>query len=61
MVDANNPLTGNRALELEEPLLFEQGQAGRSGVDLPEIGEFTHHLGPATRDSKRIPTPLPRS
>ncbi|MEO5372941.1 MAG: aminomethyl-transferring glycine dehydrogenase subunit GcvPB [Alphaproteobacteria bacterium] len=28
--------TGNRALMLEEPLLFEQDAPGRSGVDLPE-------------------------
>src|SRR3546814_14546283 len=30
-------VTGNRALMLEEPLLFEIGQAGVTGVDLPEI------------------------
>ncbi|MBL0901352.1 MAG: aminomethyl-transferring glycine dehydrogenase subunit GcvPB, partial [Reyranella sp.] len=28
--------TGNRALHIEEPLIFEMGQAGRCGVDLPE-------------------------
>ncbi len=28
--------TGNRALQIEEPLIFEMGQAGRCGVDLPE-------------------------
>jgi glycine dehydrogenase subunit 2 len=28
--------TGNRGLDLEEPLIFEQGQPGRSAVDLPE-------------------------
>src|SRR5471030_2238384 len=28
--------TGNRALQIEEPLIFEMGQPGRTGVDLPE-------------------------
>jgi glycine dehydrogenase subunit 2 len=28
-------VTGNRALQIEEPLIFETGQRGRSGVDLP--------------------------
>ncbi|MEQ8411527.1 MAG: aminomethyl-transferring glycine dehydrogenase subunit GcvPB [Erythrobacter sp.] len=31
--------TGNRALMLEEPLLFEIGHAETTGVDLPEIDE----------------------
>ena len=29
--------TGNRALMLEEPLIFEIGKAETTGVDLPEI------------------------
>jgi glycine dehydrogenase subunit 2 len=29
-------ISGNRALQLEEPLIFEMGGHGRSGVDLPE-------------------------
>jgi len=28
--------TGNKALQIEEPLIFEMGQPGRCGVDLPE-------------------------
>jgi glycine dehydrogenase subunit 2 len=28
--------TGNRGLAMEEPLIFEQGEPARSGVDLPE-------------------------
>jgi len=28
--------TGNRGLQIEEPLIFELGQSGRTGVDLPE-------------------------
>ena len=31
--------TGNRALMLEEPLLFEIGHAETTGVDLPDIDE----------------------
>ena len=27
--------TGNRGLQIEEPLIFEQGEAERCGVDLP--------------------------
>ncbi len=27
--------TGNKALQIEEPLIFEMGQAGRRAVDLP--------------------------
>ena len=35
-VNTHGTYTGNRALQLEEPLIFEMGQAGRCGVDLPE-------------------------
>lgn len=34
-------VTGNRALMLEEPLLFEIGHAEVTGVDLPEVGQGT--------------------
>ncbi|WP_395708675.1 aminomethyl-transferring glycine dehydrogenase subunit GcvPB [Reyranella sp.] len=34
--DAAATVTGNRALQIEEKLIFEQGQPGRTGVDLPE-------------------------
>ena len=50
VVDAEAPatFTGNRALQLEEPLLFEIGDVGRCGVDfdgetaepMPELGAF---------------------
>src|SRR6185369_6798565 len=33
---APTTFTGNRALQIEEPLIFELGQPGRCGVDLPE-------------------------
>ncbi|MGE5545810.1 MAG: aminomethyl-transferring glycine dehydrogenase subunit GcvPB, partial [Solirubrobacterales bacterium] len=29
-------ISGNRALQLEEPLIFDMGTDGRAGVDLPE-------------------------
>ena len=34
-------VTGNRALMLEEPLLFERGHADVTGVDLPDVPEGT--------------------
>src|SRR5262245_28588578 len=37
--------TGNRALQLEEPLIFEQGQPDRTGVDLPDIPKMVTRLG----------------
>src|SRR3546814_8335592 len=38
-------LTGNRGLQLEVPLLFEMGEAARSGVDLPEPPKVKSRLG----------------
>ena len=37
--------TGNRALQIEEPLVFEISQAGESGVDLPEPEGLAPRLG----------------
>lgn len=37
--------TGNRALMLEEPLLFEKGAVDRCGVDLPDVPEVKSRLG----------------
>jgi glycine dehydrogenase subunit 2 len=36
MSNPHGTITGNRGLELEEKLIFEQGVDGRSGVDLPD-------------------------
>ncbi len=36
---------GHRGLDHEEPLLFEQGEEGRCGVDLPEPPDVAEHLG----------------
>jgi len=38
-------LTGNRGLQLEEPLLFEQDSPGHCGVDLPEPPPHKSRLG----------------
>ncbi len=37
--------SGNRALQQEERLLFEQGSPGRSGVDLPPVPDVPDRLG----------------
>ncbi|MBM3643740.1 MAG: glycine dehydrogenase subunit 2 [Alphaproteobacteria bacterium] len=37
--------TGNRALQLEERLIFEMGQPGRTGVDLPAPKAVADRLG----------------
>ena len=37
--------TGNRALMLEEPLIFERGAVDRCGVDLPEVPAVASRLG----------------
>ena len=34
--DAANTFTGNRALQMEEPLIFETGRYDVTGVDLPQ-------------------------
>jgi len=42
---SHGTFTGNRALQLEEKLIFELDRPGRSGVDLPEVPEVTERLG----------------
>ena len=49
-------VTGNRALDIEEPLLFEQHAPGRTGVDLPEPPAGGGRLGGQER---RGPIGLP--
>src|SRR5438034_5622002 len=41
--------SGNRGLQIEEPLLFEQDAAGRCGVDLPEPAKHRDRLGAVRR------------
>ncbi|MBM3597097.1 MAG: glycine dehydrogenase subunit 2 [Alphaproteobacteria bacterium] len=47
---------GNRGLQIEERLLFEQSQDGRCGVDLPEPPKVTERLGGLAR---KTPIGLP--
>jgi glycine dehydrogenase subunit 2 len=42
-------VSGNKGLQIEEPLIFEQGMKGRSGVDLPAIPQHKDRLGALKR------------
>ncbi len=42
--------TGNRGLDMEEPLLFEMGQDETTGVDLPDAPETASKLGGLERN-----------
>ncbi len=42
---APDSISGHRGLSFEEPLIFEQGAAGRSGVDLPAAPAVGERLG----------------
>jgi glycine dehydrogenase subunit 2 len=48
--------TGNRGLHLEEKLIFELGEDGRTGVDMPDAPAHTSRLGGLAR---RKPVGLP--
>jgi glycine dehydrogenase subunit 2 len=54
--DRPGTATGNRALMLEEPLIFEIGSTETTGVDLPEPGSGPNRLGRFAR-SERIGLP----
>src|ERR1041384_3524250 len=45
-------VSGNKGLQIEEPLIFEQGMKGRSGVDLPAIPQHKDRLGALKRKSE---------
>ncbi|HTV91006.1 MAG TPA: aminomethyl-transferring glycine dehydrogenase subunit GcvPB [Stellaceae bacterium] len=49
-------ISGNRGLQIEEPLIFEQDSPGRCGVDLPERGPLAPRLNGLER---RRPIGLP--
>jgi len=51
MTDIPDTITGNRGLRIEEKLIFELGQPGRAGVDLPEAPPHTDRLGALRRDA----------
>jgi glycine dehydrogenase subunit 2 len=44
--------TGHRGLQHEEPLSFEQGEKGRTGVDLPEPPKVADRLGGLARQGE---------
>ncbi len=45
-------IAGNRGLEIEEPLIFEQGAEGRTGVDLPTPSAAAARLGSMKRQGR---------
>jgi glycine dehydrogenase subunit 2 len=45
-------ISGNRGLQLEEPLIFELSKEGRTGVDLPALPNVTQRLGGLRRQGK---------
>jgi glycine dehydrogenase subunit 2 len=49
--EAVETVSGNRGLQIEEPLLFEQDSPGHCGVDLPEPAPFRARLGGFERQS----------
>ncbi len=49
-------ISGNRGLQIEEPLLFEQDSPGHCGVDLPDPPPFRPRLGGLER---KAPIGLP--
>jgi glycine dehydrogenase subunit 2 len=49
---APGTFTGNRALQIEEPLIFEMGQPGRCGVDLPEPPKLKDRLNGLRRSGE---------
>ena len=42
-------ISGHRGLDFNEPLIFEMGQDGLSGIDLPEVAETETRLGGLAR------------
>jgi glycine dehydrogenase subunit 2 len=53
--DGARTVTGNRALMLEEPLLFEIGKRDRCGIDLPPIPRSATRLNGLERSSLDLP------
>ena len=48
---ARRTFTGNRALDIEEPLIFETGRFDATGVDLEDPAPVGSRLGPFARAS----------
>ncbi|ORE95333.1 glycine dehydrogenase subunit 2 [Stappia sp. 22II-S9-Z10] len=53
---ASKTFTGNQALRIQEPLIFEVGHTGQTGVDVPEPAAHTSRLGALGR---KTPIDLP--
>ncbi|WP_265530044.1 aminomethyl-transferring glycine dehydrogenase subunit GcvPB [Sphingomicrobium marinum] len=53
--DAPATMTGNKALMLEEKLLFEIGHDLKSGVDIDDPGDFTPRIGRLERGRVNLP------
>jgi glycine dehydrogenase subunit 2 len=49
MTDRRATTTGNRGLQIEEPLIFEQGSPDKTAVDLPEPASAKDRLGGTRR------------
>ncbi|MTI18668.1 glycine dehydrogenase subunit 2 [Rhodobacteraceae bacterium RKSG542] len=49
---AHKTFTGNKALDMEEPLIFEIGRTDICGVDLDEVEDFQPRLGKHERKSE---------
>jgi len=56
MKPGEDTFSGHRGLQFEEPLLFEQGETGKTGVDLPEAPDHQDRLG-GLRRSRPIGLP----
>ncbi len=53
--EAPPTFSGNRALDIEEPLIFEVGGDDRSGVDLPRPPAVDSRLGQLSRETTDRP------
>ena len=51
-MSAPETYTGNRGLQMEEPLIFEANSAGLSGVDFPEADMTSDRLGGIKREGE---------
>lgn len=47
--------TGNKGLNIEEKLIFEQDTPGLTGVDWPDMSLGTHHIGTLARECIGLP------
>ncbi len=51
MSEQLNTITGNKGLQIEEPMIFEQDTPGRLGVDLPDPPKVKNRLGGLERET----------